>query len=399
MMSLLLGADDVDCEPADFSPRPVSSLSGGAALEPFFAALRSAGTRPVHILQIGDSHTAADAISNALRRELQGRFGNGGRGMMAPGRPYPTVVTWDVTAQQSAGWRTAALLDASSDGVPLGLSGFSQTAGAAHERLTITADDAEHGFTGLRVCALTAPGAGRIAVTLGDQSVILALDSEPGVACRTIESADPSSRVVIETLDARPVAISSLTMLSGRCGVLHSNLGVIGAQIAHLERLDEAVIAAELAAAAPDLLILAFGTNEGRRLDLSAEDYEAGLRRQLARLRFLAGGEVPILLMGPPDIAEGEDGGPPRTPLFLTRVRETQRRLAVELGLAFWDMEQAMGGRGAVRRWHADGLMHDDLIHFNRHGGDRIGRMLFADLAAAGLPDEAVFSQPGSANA
>jgi hypothetical protein len=41
-----------------------------------------------------------------------------------------------------------------------------------------------------------------------------------------------------------------------------------------------------------------------------------------------------------------------------------------------------MGGRCAARAWHAAGLMRDDHIHFNRDGGDRIGRMLLADLLA-----------------
>ena len=36
--------------------------------------------RPVHIVQIGDSHTAGDAITGALRDALQARLGNGGRG-------------------------------------------------------------------------------------------------------------------------------------------------------------------------------------------------------------------------------------------------------------------------------------------------------------------------------
>jgi lysophospholipase L1-like esterase len=39
-----------------------------------------------------------------------------------------------------------------------------------------------------------------------------------------------------------------------------------------------------------------------------------------------------------------------------------------------------MGGRCASLRWHAAGQMRDDHIHFTRDGGDRIGRMLFADL-------------------
>src|SRR5690242_13665545 len=57
-------------------------------LAPYFA--RVAGTRPargvppVHILQIGDSHTAGDVTTAAWRDLLQSRVGDGGRGVLPP---------------------------------------------------------------------------------------------------------------------------------------------------------------------------------------------------------------------------------------------------------------------------------------------------------------------------
>ena len=39
------------------------------------------------ILQIGDSHTEAEHFSGRLRALFQARFGNAGRGMLAPGAP------------------------------------------------------------------------------------------------------------------------------------------------------------------------------------------------------------------------------------------------------------------------------------------------------------------------
>ena len=63
-----------------------------ATLRPVFAQLdaraRTPGTRPVHIVQIGDSHTAGDVLTGAWRDLLQTRYGNGGRGVLAAGRPW-----------------------------------------------------------------------------------------------------------------------------------------------------------------------------------------------------------------------------------------------------------------------------------------------------------------------
>jgi hypothetical protein len=59
----------------------------------------------VHILQIGDSHTAGDRITGKLRAALQARFGDGGRGVLPPGVPYAgyAPLQVEVTAE---GWTT-----------------------------------------------------------------------------------------------------------------------------------------------------------------------------------------------------------------------------------------------------------------------------------------------------
>ena len=41
------------------------------------------------ILHLGDSHIASDRITGEVRRLLQARFGDAGRGLMMPGFPFP----------------------------------------------------------------------------------------------------------------------------------------------------------------------------------------------------------------------------------------------------------------------------------------------------------------------
>jgi lysophospholipase L1-like esterase len=359
------------------------------ALAPFHARLRAApGRAPIHILQIGDSHTSADAISNGMRAGLQARFGNGGRGVVAPGRPYQNYVTWNVTASQSGGWTANSWTNSNAASPALGLSGFTQTARAAGETIGLAADAPEHEFDRLVLCALAQPGGGTIVVRIGEEERRWSLDAPRRVAaCHAIDSAAPVASASVTTEGAGLVSITSLATFRRGGGVVVSNLGVIGAQLAHFGRSDERVLRAEFAAYRPDLVIIAFGTNEGFDRRVSPGDYEAGLRTQIARIRRLAGAGVPILLVGAPDAASrdpaaagGDCGGGYYTPALLGEIRARQREVARALGLAFWDWEAAMGGRCAARAWHAAGLMRDDHIHFTRDGGDRIGRMLFADL-------------------
>ncbi len=55
------------------------------------------------ILQIGDSHTAADYFTGEIRRLLQRRFGNGGPGYLEIGRPHPGVRSAIVNVAVSPG--------------------------------------------------------------------------------------------------------------------------------------------------------------------------------------------------------------------------------------------------------------------------------------------------------
>ena len=79
------------------------------ALDSLFAALSRTEsdfvTAPVHIVQIGDSHTAGDRITGRLRAALQARFGDGGRGVLPPGVPYEGYAPLQVEVMAD-GWTT-----------------------------------------------------------------------------------------------------------------------------------------------------------------------------------------------------------------------------------------------------------------------------------------------------
>jgi lysophospholipase L1-like esterase len=378
-----------------------TTLCDAGTLSPVAAKLQAAqgGGEPVHILQIGDSHTAGDTITHGLRTRLQAVFGNGGRGVLAAGRPYAGYLTFGVTASESAGWRSNVIFGSrwQPDGPALGLSGFTRTTARAGETLGLTTDAPEFDFDRAVVCALMRPGGGMVTLRMGDATQNWSLQAPgEGVACRTIESERPVSSASITTLDDGAVSITSFGTFRRAGGVVVSNVGVVGAQLQHFGRTDHGVLREELAVYRPDLIILAFGTNEGFG-GTRSEAYEAQLRQQVARIRQHAGRDVPIMLLGAPDAASrnastgASCGAGWHTPALLGEVRATQRRVARELKLGFWDWEQAMGGRCASLAWLGRGLMRGDMVHFTREGGDRIGAMIFEDIsrAAAAAPASA----------
>jgi lysophospholipase L1-like esterase len=279
------------------------ALCNAQSLAPFFAKLAHAKGRagmPVHILQIGDSHTAGDQLTGAWRDILQARYGSGGRGVLPPGRPYDGYTTRGVTARMSPGWAIAADFGVgwSSENPPLGLSAFSATSQQDGATMTIEAEPAQ-AFNRFTVCALAKAGAGKLALRAGTVAVDFDLDSvTERPQCRTLRSDAPTTGADITATGQ--VTITSWATFADQGGVAVSNVGVVGSQLVHFSRTDDSVLAEELREYRPDLIVIAFGTNEGFNPRFTPFEYDIILRTQIGRLRRLAG-NVPVLLLGAPD--------------------------------------------------------------------------------------------------
>jgi len=438
LMAALLG---LAAGPAMAAPC-TGTLCNADELAPVFRKLATArgnrGNRPVHILQIGDSHTAGDAITGAWRDLLQARYGGGGRGVLAAGRPYAGYLTRGVTATMSAGWRVNASFGAGSASPrpAIGVAGFSLTSTTPGASVSLASDGGQN-FDRFVLCAIAQPGAGSLTVRIGAAESRFDLDSNTQrPQCRTFALDRPNGLVTV-TADERPVTITSWATFRDDGGVALSNVGVVGSQLMHFARTDDAVLAEEFRSYRPDMIVLAFGTNEGFSPSVSPFGYESTLRSAIGRLRRLAG-NVPILLLGAPDAASRQPalrnnapgaaiactvaaapvaapppqdmdatiaalaaGGaatpapavqPMASGLFVPPgmqvVRDIQRKIAGELNLAFWDWGARMGGACSAPKWvrGTPARMRGDYVHFNSAGGRDLATRLQADLDAAGMP-------------
>ena len=143
---------------------------------------------------------------------------------------------------------------------------------------------------------------------------------------------------------------------------------------------------------APDLVIIAYGTNEGFDELLDPRAYERLLRAQIERVWMESPGAA-ILILGAPEAMRGDGGGRCmgdadhrwKAPDMLGVVRDVQHRVSAELGVAFWDWKGRMGGDcSAFALTQGDQpMMRGDHVHFTFAGGDWIGSLLAADIIAA----------------
>jgi lysophospholipase L1-like esterase len=375
-------------------PAPGTSVCPGGLCQPealngVFEALARAEARsdtaPVHILQIGDSHTAGDRITGKLRAALQARFGDGGRGVLPPGVPYDGYAPLQVEVA-AEGWTTTLAPLAGNAGyvrAGVGLTGVQALTVQSGSALTVRRDAVSPGRVQIGLCG---EGPGRLEVIADDARWTVTFGEARCVAL----DADRSLRQLeLRALDD-VLTLYDVRLTNRSPGVELSNLGVVGATLRDLAARDQQVVARELAAWRPALIVLAFGTNEGFDDNLDPRVWEALLRGQIVRLRRLAPA-ASLMILGAPDAlrngvmngcsADGRRAPPPS----LAVVRDVQRRVAADMGVAFWDWHGRMGGDCSADRLATRGepFMLRDRVHFSSAGADWIGGALHADLMAA----------------
>ena len=124
----------------------------------------------------------------------------------------------------------------------------------------------------------------------------------------------------------------------------------------------------------PDLVVLAYGTNEAADQRYTMDEYRTDLAAVLTKLRTGVDPDVPCILAGPSD--RGWKHGDGRFAIWdrTEPVAQVQREVAAQHGCAFWDWQQAMGGPGSMVGWyHTDPqLGAGDLIHHTRAGYELI---------------------------
>ena len=395
--------------PAPKAPRAATAL---AALTAATAALPSArgavvsaygalapelfADRRLTILQLGDSHTAADFFTGHVRDRLQQAFGAGGDAFIVPGKPHVGVRSALFSSDASDDWSYEALQR--SDNVKrFHLSGFNALAHHASAALTMRSRNGR-AYDRADIDFIQSPGGGRAEVLL-DGASAGEVDLDGGAKTVTFEARTKNGQgfreVVVKALDDAPVAVSGVKVGREGDGVSYLSIGYPGATVQLLQKLDNGNVAEDLRQLEPDIVVLAFGTNEGFNDNLDVNAYIAQYEQIVKRLQALRPG-LKIVIVGPADAArpsgqthcEGvgqkcgatagvqsaslESTGNCRLPIppKLNLVREAQRKLAGKIGAAFWDWSSVQGGPCGAQAWAAASppLMARDYVHMTLDG-------------------------------
>jgi len=352
-------------------------VENAAALVPFFEQLyrhqRAEAMGPLRILHYGDSHTAADEWTGALRTMFQEKFGDGGSGYSLAGRPWTSYRRMDVRSGSTRGWHTDGLVGRTGDGV-YGLGGVSMSAARPRESVYVQADGAD-----FELFYYQQPGGGT--VQLYDNGIPveqISTDGEPGPAYYRMETIPGAHRVEAETLDGGPVRLFGF-VAENTTGVTYEELGINGAQASIMMGWNEETLRSNIERRNPALIVLAYGTNEAGQKNWTLETYRDMYAQLIERLRADAP-TATILVIGPPDRTQYIRGRGWTTMDGIDMIAEAQRQAAAATGSAFWDLRAKMGGKGSMLQWVSAGMAQADHVHFTGPGYHMLADAVFRDL-------------------
>jgi lysophospholipase L1-like esterase len=273
----------------------------------------------------------------------------------------------------------------------LGLTGVAQTNAAAPvftQLLVRPAEQPDGRSTDYELYFLKRKGGASLEVAL-DGKVVASTSANaeatsPGYLAFQVGD-DAQHQLAVSSQGDGPVTLFGLTSERQGAGVVLDTLGIPGARARSQLYWDHALLQEHVQRRHPDLVVLAYGTNESTDVEQPIEDYAASLRKVVEQLRALAP-EASCLLVGPTDFPEKISRRSYQPRERTAQIIRVQRAAASEHGCAFFDTVAATGGPLSMLRWArmTPPLGGRDLIHFTRPGYEAIADKL-TDLLLDGV--------------
>lgn len=407
---------------------PIENPPGQNALRQFHLALVSAAHRwddpqtrtredQARVVVWGASHVAGDMFTALFRNELKARFGDAGIGLIVPASPWRDYNNRDANISFSDHWDSSwvSRRNRREDG-RYGLAGvvFEGEKKAAWARVS-TAKSSAFGreVDRIEVWYWRDDRGGDFVVNLDKKKskrVKTKVDRKkgevPGFAVWSLDVPLGRHEVEIRPVGNGKVTLFGVVLDKKGPGVVMDSLGINGARATDQLEWDAGLFTQQLQRRDPDLVVLAYGTNDIGD-DEPVEEYERKLDVVINRVRS-AVPEASCLFVGPSDrpvrlevddetfaqalAAKGLpasliDEAPTRKRkklLFQRRPRQqliidAQKKVAWRYGCGYWNWAGAMGGDLSMLKWvHAETpLGAPDYVHLTRGGYERIGQLFW----------------------
>ncbi len=377
----------------DKAPRSIEDPSGHA-LDAFLSALAKVEHKEpgsiARITYFGDSIVASDFVTATLRRRLQARFGDAGHGFMLMANAWPGYFHNDVKRFAAPGWQVSRVVGPFAKDGLYGLGGVSfrsQGPGVFSRFATAKSGTFGRAVSKFVLDYLEQPEGGKIEIKIdgATREEFDTSSSQPSSqtksALKVYEVPDGEHELEVRALSAN-VRAFGVWMEREVPGVVLDAIGIQGCRIRFLDQSDDAHFAEQLQMRAPNLVVFQYGMNESEDGELFPLDqYESTMKAVLEQTKR-AIPKASCLLIGPMDRADKRGSTYTSRPV-IPKLARIQRKVASEVGCAYWDTFGAMGGTGSMGIWVQRGLGSSDLAHPTSAGAELLGRWIYLALMEA----------------
>ena len=350
----------------------------------------------VHIMHYGDSQLEEDRISATIREDLQKEFGGGGPGML------PAVL--NIPSQSTSVWNNGDLTrfllfgpeedraDHNRYGPLAQVSKLEGSAVIGIKKRENKKDDFAHvgGYSNIKVLASKR---GSLKVRLAYEATIIeneGTDKEkrkkkfvdaPAPSDEKFEKLRVFSWKLPDTTSSAKIYLGGnaeiyAISVDGPYGVAVDNIAMRGSSGTVFTRMDQQLLAESYKVMNARLIIMEYGGNLVPSLNKNNVEYTKKLIAKQIQAVQKANPDADIVFIGPADMAKQIDGKIRSYP-GLELTIQTLREVALENGVAYWDMFRVMGGAGSMHKWvkQSPPLAGADYIHFSRKGAAYMGEL------------------------
>ena len=381
----IIDTDSLSSAEYSFIDYNADTLINGSHLLPFFnklIKLENGDTNQVSILHIGDSHIQADFLTREVRKNLQQRFGNAGRGLVFPLRVAGTNEPNDYRSTSNANWKTAKINSQANTPEP-GISGISirsDESGGYIDITTFNHDDLDYAFD--EITLVHTKDSLQYDCRFSDSPLkfgylMSARPNEPDEKITWVKFPKPSNFIRIQAEQTESaqnsITVNGIILKNSLPGVLYHSVGINGAHFSDYNK--SPLFFNQLKIIQPDLVIISLGTNEGANLKISEEEMVATIETMVQGIRT-SNPKTCIIIATPADDYFRKKYKNP----YLETVQRSLVKSAVQQNVACWDMYSITGGYGSCTEWRRAGMLQRDGVHFNKQGYALQGELLYKAL-------------------
>ncbi|MCD9575333.1 GDSL-type esterase/lipase family protein [Flavobacterium soyae] len=411
-----------------------NNIYNAKVLESFFKKLKdneSNNNQKINIVHIGDSHIQGDLMTNEIRKNLQRKFGNAGRGLVFPYQLAKTNGSYNERFRCNRVWETYRNIYPVRN-YPVGLSGIGLWRDSGGFVLELNIKDPSYKFNSIKI--ITPKNEDMFDLSTASQTKFIET-AEPKIIKHKIKKGEAIS-VIADKYNVsiaeikRANSLKSNNIRAGRILKIPTNetqsrniktseyvsLNMESDSYSHYYNSEKALdkiylipnkkaskfelngivlekdspgliysgigvngakysdynkyplFFEQLKALHPDMLVFSLGTNESYE-KLESGNYIKQLREFISNIKA-QNINVPIIVMTPPPSLLRK-----RPNTFIQNYTKQIIEIAQTDGFAVWDLYDEFGGMEGIRNLKSAKLIGPDWVHYSKKGYEKQGNL------------------------